>query len=306
MKCQYCQSDWIVKNGLVKNKQRYFCKDCGKSFYSEVEPNSIACTVKTRNFFIKQMLDEKKTSLTDIQKELDKPISKKTIYSWRTKILSELVKEQEKIILSGEIQADEIYISVSYKGNHQRDNFKLPREPKVRGGSSIRGLSKDKIAILTAIDDKGSVVAIPIAQGRPTSNQIYNVLKNNIEQNSTLITDSASSYRKLAKQLNLKLVQIPSGKHQLTVEGINYNIQRINNLHKYMRRFLSSFFGVSSKFLIYYTNWFAFIKRTDISQKQKKDILTRIMKTTDFQPNKELNKLEPINLFKAKKKTRKI
>lgn len=29
--CKHCGSDEVVKNGLVKNKQRYFCKQCRKT-----------------------------------------------------------------------------------------------------------------------------------------------------------------------------------------------------------------------------------------------------------------------------------
>lgn len=30
--CKHCSSSKLVKNGLVKRKQRYECKDCGKTF----------------------------------------------------------------------------------------------------------------------------------------------------------------------------------------------------------------------------------------------------------------------------------
>jgi transposase-like protein len=31
MKCKFCQSDFVVKNGFVRKKQRYLCKHCGKN-----------------------------------------------------------------------------------------------------------------------------------------------------------------------------------------------------------------------------------------------------------------------------------
>ena len=31
MKCKFCQSDFVVKNGFVREKQRYLCKHCGKN-----------------------------------------------------------------------------------------------------------------------------------------------------------------------------------------------------------------------------------------------------------------------------------
>ena len=35
MKCEFCGSENTVKNGFVRGKQRYLCKDCGKNFTLE-------------------------------------------------------------------------------------------------------------------------------------------------------------------------------------------------------------------------------------------------------------------------------
>lgn len=306
MKCPKCGSDWLVKNGKTKNRQRFKCKDCGTTFFHDQQPNAIYTSTRLRNLFIKQMLDEKKVSITDFKDETKAKEHKQTLYYWRHKVLCELVKTQDDLMLSGEIQADEIFIPVSYKGNHKKSSFQLPRPAHKRSSDNhIKGISREKIGVLTAMDDKGVIIAIPVSQGKPTSNEIYNALKNHIKEGSTLITDSASSYNKLAKQLKLNLIKIPSGKHVSVVNGVGYNIQKINNLHKFMRKFMSNFFGVSSKFLPYYVAWYAFIKRKDITQQQKKDILTKIMKDTSLTPNTKINKLDVINISKDTKRKKK-
>lgn len=306
MICPECGSEWLVKNGKAKNRQRYKCKDCGKTFYPDQQPNAIYASTRLRNAFIKQMLDEKKVSITDFKTETRAREHKQTLYYWRHKVLCELVKTQDDLILSGQIQADEIFFPVSYKGNQKKGNFQLPRPAHQRSSDNhIKGISKEKVAVLTAMDDKGVVIAIPVSQGKPTSNDIYNALKNHIKEGSTLITDSASSYNKLAKQLKLNLIKIPSGRHATVVNGIGYNIQKINNLHKFMRKFMGNFFGVSSKFLPYYVAWYAFIKRKDITQQQKKDTLTKIIKDTDLKSNKQINKLDRINIPKDTKRKKK-
>ncbi|MFC1659568.1 hypothetical protein ACFL0U_03315 [Pseudomonadota bacterium] len=38
IKCKYCKSTNIVKNGFVLGRQRYKCKNCGKNF--TINPNS--------------------------------------------------------------------------------------------------------------------------------------------------------------------------------------------------------------------------------------------------------------------------
>lgn len=37
MKCHYCHSERLSKNGHRYNKQRYLCKDCGKQFLERIE-----------------------------------------------------------------------------------------------------------------------------------------------------------------------------------------------------------------------------------------------------------------------------
>ncbi len=32
VKCKFCSSDGAIKDGYIKGKQRYFCKDCAKTF----------------------------------------------------------------------------------------------------------------------------------------------------------------------------------------------------------------------------------------------------------------------------------
>jgi transposase-like protein len=39
MKCTKCQSGHYVKNGIIRGRQRYKCKDCGNNFtldYSQI------------------------------------------------------------------------------------------------------------------------------------------------------------------------------------------------------------------------------------------------------------------------------
>lgn len=303
MRCVRCQSEKLRKNGFTKSgKQRYRCFQCGKSFVLEDQPNNINVSPQIRTKLIDSLLKQKTPSIIDIKESDNLSVCYNTLYYWRHKILNELIKVQSEVILSGTIQADETYFSVNYKGNHKNSEWQMPRLPRLRSADlSTRGLSKEKIAVLTAIDDKGISIAIPIAQGRPTSNQIYDALKNNIKPGSTLITDSATCYKKLAKQLNLKHIQIATGKHAVNVDGTRYHINNVNNYHGRLKKFIAKFYGVSSKFLPEYTAWFAFLDRTDLTIAEKKRILNKIS-TGNLKPVRQINKLEPININKPKRK----
>lgn len=308
MNCPKCKSENIIKNGKdAKGQQRYKCKDCGFVFIGNKQPNAINTTTRKRNIVIDIILNKKDCSVSDIKDSIKGKTNVNTIYYWRHKVLTELLKLQEDVILSGKIQADEIYFSVNYKGNHKNSKWQMPRPARIRTADlNIRGLSKEKVAVLTAIDEQGKMIAIPVSQGRPTSNQIYDALKNHIEEGSTLITDSASSYRKTAKLLNLTLVQIPTGKHATTYNGVYYHINTLNHYHGEMRKFMSNFNGVSSKFLPEYMVWYAFKERKDLAEEQKKQILTEIMTARELKPVRQINKLKPVNINKPtrKKKTK--
>lgn len=41
--CPHCQSTSIVKNGKLKDKQRYLCKTCNKSF-NDLTKSALSCT----------------------------------------------------------------------------------------------------------------------------------------------------------------------------------------------------------------------------------------------------------------------
>ena len=189
MYCPNCQSENYIKSGLTKSKQqRYKCQVCGKTFIAERKPNSIVLSTQIRNSFIENLLKKKNVSITDIKENCKAKNHYNTIYYWRHKILNELIKTQDEVVLSGQIQADETYISVNYKGNHKHSEWKMPRPARQRSSDlNVRELSKEKVAVLTAIDENGVSIAIPISRGRPTSNQIYNALKNHIKEGSVLI-----------------------------------------------------------------------------------------------------------------------
>jgi AcrR family transcriptional regulator len=48
IKCPYCHSESISKNGHRNNKQRYICKECGKQFLESYSPKGYSEEVKQR------------------------------------------------------------------------------------------------------------------------------------------------------------------------------------------------------------------------------------------------------------------
>ena len=109
--CPYCGSSSIVKNGKNKATQRYLCKTCSKSFIS-VTNTPIYYSRKEINIWSEYTdLLFQGYSLRETIKII--PISLKTAFLWRHKILDALRENLKTKELCGQIQADETYFRES-------------------------------------------------------------------------------------------------------------------------------------------------------------------------------------------------
>lgn len=75
-----------------------------------------------------------------------------------------------------------------------------------------------------------------------------------------------NSYVRFINTNNIELVQLKTGKAK---KGI-YNIQHINNYHSQLKRFMSGFNGVSTKYLNNYLVWnniVNYAKETDVEKR---------------------------------------
>lgn len=60
-------------------------------------------------------------------------ISPDTAFKWRHRLLDSLQKTHSSVRLTGVIEADETYPSVSYKGSKKFSSLQMGREPNKRG-----------------------------------------------------------------------------------------------------------------------------------------------------------------------------
>lgn len=253
--CVHCGSLSIVKNGHFQGKQRYKCKDCNKQF-NDLTLSSLACTKlpldKWMNYakcMLFGMSIRKSAELIDV--------CVKTSFYMRHKIL-DCIREYIGVgTVKGIVEVDETFQAVSYKGNHRKSGFVMPRPARRRGGEvKVRGISSEQVCIVTAIDRNNNIILAPVCTGRVGSKELQEVFNGRIEEGSILCTDSHKSYPALAKELNLEHKQIKRGKHK---EGI-YHINHLNALHSLYKGWIRTFKGVSTKFLENYLYWFKWIQ----------------------------------------------
>lgn len=248
--CPKCGQKHIQKFGKCVGQQRYRCKDCKKTF-TEYTSTIFSSTKKDYSLWLKYLdLMMKGLSLYNISKELD--ISVVTAFRWRHKILNVIKKCNAKNKVNGVVEADETFLLYSHKGQHIEG-----LKGRKRGGvGRYRGISRDQIGVLVAIDKSKNIVAEMYGRGKISSKILGEVLGNRIEKDSVLVTDSCKSYIKFAENYRLQLKQIARGKHK----NGEYHINNVNAYHSGLKLFLYQFKGISTKYLNNYLNWFQWLR----------------------------------------------
>jgi transposase-like protein len=156
------------------------------------------------------------------------------------------------------VEMDETFVAESFKGNHVKSGFQMPRKARKRGHEiTMRGLSREQICIGTAIDRRNNLIMGMAGRGRVSYAELERLYDGHVLERSTICTDSLSSYRKLSTKLNAVHKAIPSGKHS---DGI-FHLNHVNSLHSRFKTWLDRFHGVSTKFLGNYLAWFKWIEQ---------------------------------------------
>ena len=185
-----------------------------------------------------------------------------TSFFWRHKILDALATAIGVGDLEGLVEADETFFRYNRKGNFTkvRSYKKGIRTSTGRTTKQAkkkkRGLSRDQVAVGTALDRLGNLKIGLICTGRLQYPALKRFYEGHISANSTLCTDSAHGYATLSEELHLNHIKIESGKRKKDI----YHIQHINSLHSRLKAFMSDFKGVATKHLQNYLYWFKFLE----------------------------------------------
>jgi len=263
--CPHCKSEKVYKRGKQKGVQMYRCNDCNK-WYSETTGTPLYDIKLKSKWQAYLRCMEQGMPIKKIAKEIG--ISIQTSFDWRHKILSSLNRFVPEH-LSGEVECDELELALSNKGKKH-----LERKPRKRGNDFKRNQGKEEVTVvqvITAVERNGEKYLKAVASKRLSKEEITKALDGKLDEAVTLITDKHPSYKSFAKDH-------PSIKHRaiLAKEHVDkkdrkVNLQKVNNTHAQLRKFLMPFNGVSSKYLQNYLNWFAYadkLRQTKTTLKQ--------------------------------------
>jgi transposase-like protein len=246
--CAHCGYSKYVKFGKDKGAQRYKCKSCKRSFteYSGTWMDGLHHKDKIDEY-LKLMLEE--NTLDKIVKSLK--INKKTAFDWRHKILSS-VEECGKSGFSGITESDETFFLHSEKGSKKQEG-----KARKRGGkSSKRGVNDEHIAVIVTQDRKGQSDLSVATAGRLKKADIERAIGGRLTKHTVLCTDSHVSYKGFAIDNQIEHHPLRSDLKQRVKQGI-YHIQHVNSTHNRLKKWIDNrFWGVSTKYLQQYLNWF--------------------------------------------------
>lgn len=257
--CPHCSSHHYVRNGFDKGAQRYKCKHCKRTFteYSGTWMSGLHKKNKI-DAYLELMLKER--TLDQIRDELK--INKKTAFDWRHKILAS-IEDTGKGSFTGITESDETFFRFSEKGNR-----KLTRKGKKRGSQSKgKGKIKDKVTIVATSDRAGQFGLNAVTMGRLSKKDIDNSIGNRISDKTILCSDSHLSFKGFAIDNSLEHHSVKP-KDGIFVKEKLYHIQHVNSMHNKLKKWINGkFWGVSTKYLQQYLNWFR-VKESMKHQKQ--------------------------------------
>lgn len=242
-----------MKKGKSKNgEQRYLCQDCGRTF--GMGSGHILGTSRL----------PKETWMANAECfVLMLPLREcagrghvclKTAYTMRHRLI-ECLSAYSPSFKTGRgcgCELDETYFPESFKGNHAKGSFTMPRPSRHRGKQvHRRGLSRERICVMTGVNDSNETFLEVTGRGALSRERAMDALRGRIAAGSVVATDRAAAYVDVLAELEVDAHTAYDSKDPS--EG---TINRVNAVHSLLDTFMEPFKGVSTKHLGAYLAWF--------------------------------------------------
>ena len=242
--CPKCGSnDSILSSRTPSGLKRYYCKTCGQR-YNLLSNTIFHSTNKSFDTWITYLTLMTFNVPLEMAEEIC-DISHPTAMLWRKKVFATVDGYQNHLHLYDRVWIDETYLfdsSLLHDDDYKRK----------------RGLSKDQLCIVVAIDSHKNTYAVICGHGKPSSKAIYNSLKDHIIPGSTVVHDGEAAHNMLVKKLNLisEVYKADTGSKEYLE-----NMALINNMCSWLKRYIYRFIGMRMTNLQSYLNWFVYLFR---------------------------------------------
>lgn len=175
--CRICGCENIISYGKYRNGiQRYYCNSCHHSF------SALTGTIfEDRKIPISEWI-EYLIHLFEFHSITTSARDNRNAYStgryWLIKVFAVLKNIQDDVILEGTIYLDETYFSVIESEKQLKED-----------GKQFKGISRNKLCVVVAYDEKGHVLLICENTSKPSNKSTWNALGTHIKPGSHLIHD---------------------------------------------------------------------------------------------------------------------
>ena len=250
--CPHCHSSIINRHGKTDNKQRYRCKNCGRTFVATTKTPLARLRHKNKwHHYFQCMLESK--VLRVIAKQLT--IDLKTSFRWRHRFLLVASNTNAKII-EGIIEADETFFPYSEKGSPH-----LTRKPRKRGGIRGKGRKSEEWVPVVTVRDRAQNTYEAILP-HVTTQALTEELKGKLKVDSVLCTDGNPVYLQFSDNNHLIHKRLNISKGIRVIEKV-FHVQNVNAYHSRLHGWITRFHGVATKYLSHYLGWFRFMDTTE-------------------------------------------
>lgn len=252
-RCPRCGSAAVVKKGKSKNgEQRYLCRGCGRTFGMGSGRILGTSRLPRETWMAYAECFVLMLPLRECARRCR--VCLKTAYTMRHRLI-ECLSAYTPSFRAGRgcgCELDETYFPESFKGNHAKGSFKMPR-PSRRRGKQVhrRGLSLERICVMTGVNDSNETFLEVTGRGALSRKRAMDVLRGRIAYGSVVATDRAAAYVGVLAELGVAAHAAYDPKDRS--EG---TINRINTVHSLLGAFMEPFRGVSTKHLGAYLAWF--------------------------------------------------
>ncbi len=255
--CPRCGSVRVVKKGFSKEReQRYLCKDCGRTFCARTERIGCRSRLPKEVWMRYAECFVGCRSLRACAEECG--VSLKTAFTMRHRLI-EAVSNYNRPFSVGDgvgCELDETYFPESFKGNHTKGDFALPRPSRHRAREvRKRGLSSEQICVMTGVSDAGDLFLTMSGRGMLSGARAMEVLRGRVNEGAVVATDKAGAYRRTLEELGVAAHEAYDSR-----DRSKGTINRINTVHSLLESFIGRFRGVSTKRLPSYLAWFAWTR----------------------------------------------
>jgi transposase-like protein len=248
--CPACGASVAWSDGSNGARPRFRCPACGSRF--GLPTGTVFANAKLPLHKIMRIVEVMCHNASLRLIELTCEVSHSTAFLWRHKVFSTVSGWQDHVVLSGRVWIDEMY-------------FEDTRVERESGAHRRRGLSKDKVCVVVAIDSWGQALAIVSENGKPSARRINKALKTHIRRGSTIVHDCEKAHNALVRELALVDERY---KAVTTDPAYLEQMALVNHLCSWIRRYVERFSCMKSDNLQAYLDWFVYLHRVHRDEKK--------------------------------------